>query len=226
MKKVILLPALAVLATIAACKTQPIDERPTAAATQTAARQSDASPATSQAFDYYLLTLSWSPEYCHSHPADIQCAQHSTFVLHGLWPENNDGSYPENCSSAAGPSDPTQYSDIYPDAGLLQHEWKTHGTCSGLSPDAFFRLARQAVHSVLVPPTFTTLNKQISLPPAKILGLFTDANPSLTSSNLAMNCGSNYLTAVEVCLDKSLHPIACGKLRSCRANTVRIPPPQ
>lgn len=229
MKKQFLLPALVLLLLLTACNTQTpsTHEGPSAITTQKSAQPRTAAPAAaSQPFDYYLLNLSWSPEYCHSHPSDIQCAQHSTFVLHGLWPENNNGTYPENCSNAPGPSDPSQYSDIYPDPGLLQHEWKTHGTCSGLAPDAFFQLARTAFRSVQIPPTFTTLDKQISLPPAQILGLFTEANPSITSSSLAMSCGSNYLTAVEVCLDKQARPIACGKLPSCRANSVRIPPPQ
>jgi ribonuclease T2 len=225
MKKQFLPAILALLLPLAACNTQPAQEHPAAPAPRAAAEPL-AATAASKPFDYYLLNLSWSPEYCHSHPSDIQCAQHSTFVLHGLWPENNDGTFPENCSNAAGPSNPSQYSDIYPDAGLLAHEWKTHGTCSGLSPDAFFQLARQAFHSVQIPQTLSTLNKQISLPPAKILGLFTEANPSITNASLAMSCGSNYLTAVEVCLDKQAHPIACGKIRSCRANSVRIPPPQ
>ena len=179
-----------------------------------------------QNFDYYLLNLSWSPEYCHSHPTATECAQHPAFVLHGLWPQNLNGTYPQNCSNAPGPSDPAKFSDIYPDPGLLEHEWKTHGTCSGLAPDAFFTLARTAFHSVAIPPKLTQLTHQISMPPSQILGLFTTANPSITNSNLALSCGNNYLTAVEVCLDKTLHPTACGPIRSCRANTVRIPPPQ
>jgi ribonuclease T2 len=210
---------------LAGCRAQQPIEHP-ARATRSTAHSSAAVPSGPQNFDYYLLNLSWSPEFCHSHPSDIQCSQHSTFVLHGLWPENNDGSYPETCSSARGPSDPSEYSDIYPDAGLLQHEWKTHGTCSGLSPDAFFQLARRAVHSVVIPQSLASLDRQISLPPAKILGLFTEANPTIPPTSLAMTCGSNYLTAVEVCLDKSLHPVACSGIRSCRANTVRIPPPR
>jgi ribonuclease T2 len=40
-----------------------------------------------------------------------------------------------------------------------------------------------------------------------------------------VSCGNNYLTAIEVCLDKSLHPVPCTGIRSCRANTVRIPAP-
>ena len=179
----------------------------------------------SQNFDYYLLNLSWSPEFCYSHPNATECASRPAFVLHGLWPQNIDGTYPQNCSSAPGPANPSQYRDIYPDAGLLQHEWRTHGTCSGLAPDDFFNAARAAFQSIAIPPTLTQLTSQISLPPAQILGLFTTANPGINRSSLALSCGNNFLTAVEVCLNKQLQPTACGPIRSCRANTVRIPPP-
>ena len=130
-----------------------------------------AQPSVTQNFDYYLLNLSWSPEFCHSHPNATECAQHSAFVLHGLWPQNDNGTYPQNCSPEPGPRDPAAFSDIYPDPGLLVHEWRTHGTCSGLSPDAFFTLARSAFHSVAIPPTLSTLDHQISMPPSQILDL-------------------------------------------------------
>jgi ribonuclease T2 len=176
-------------------------------------------------FDFYLLNLSWSPEYCHSHSAAPECAAHAAFVLHGLWPENANGQNPENCSNAAGPADPSAYKDIYPDSSLLEHEWKAHGTCSGLSPDAFFTTARTAFHLVRIPPLLSGLTAQVLMPPQQILGLFAMANPSMPQSSLALTCGSNDLTAVEVCMDKSLHPISCTGVRSCRANMVRIPPP-
>jgi ribonuclease T2 len=187
--------------------------------------QAIGSPTGPQNFDYYLLNLSWSPEFCYSHASAPECGRHSTFVLHGLWPQNSDGSYPQHCSNAPGPADPAQYSDIYPDPGLLEHEWQTHGTCSGLSPDDFFRTARAAFQSFTVPPKLAQLDTQISLPPDQILSLVQQSNPSIPSNSLVLSCGNNYLTAVEVCLDKQLHAIACGPVRSCRARTVRIPPP-
>jgi ribonuclease T2 len=203
-------------------KPKPVPEpipRPhaTAFAAQTSATQN---------FDYYLLNLSWSPEFCHSHPGATECAQHAAFVLHGLWPQNNDGAYPHDCSTEPGPRNPAAFSDIYPDRGLLNHEWRTHGTCSGLSPDAFFTLARQATHSVAIPTELTSLDHQISMPPTEILSLFRKANPSFPSDSFALSCGNNYLTAIEVCMNKTLQPTACSPIRSCRANTVRIVPPQ
>ena len=152
---------------------------------------SAATPAQSSAaaFDYYVLNLSWSPEFCYSHPSAPECGEHKAFVLHGLWPQNNDG------------------------------------TCSGLDADAFLSTARSAYRSVRIPPEFASLTHQGSASPDVILGLFIQYNPAIPRASLALDCGHNYLTAVEVCLDKSMHPTACSGLRSCRANVVRIPPP-
>jgi len=218
MKSAILLAALALLLPLSACKSRQEPTDPTHAMTS--------GRATASNFDYYLLNLSWSPEFCYSHPGAAECSSHSTFVLHGLWPQNNDGTYPENCSNAPGPSDPSTFSDIYPDQGLLEHEWHTHGTCSGLSADGFFVTARTALRSIAIPPELAGLTSQTSMPPAEIITLFHRSNPTIPSDSLAVSCGNNYLTAVEVCFDKTLHPIACGPIRSCRANTIRIPPPR
>ncbi len=225
MKQIALIACLALLLPLTGCG--PHAQNPPSGAASSDATQPAASPntATSAGFDFYLLNLSWSPEFCFSHPSAAECAAHPAFVLHGMWPQNNDGTYPENCSNAPGPSDPARYKDIYADQGLLAHEWQTHGTCSGLGADAFFSAARTAYHSVAIPPTLTGLTSQTSLPPDQILDLFTASNPAIPRSSLVLSCGHNYLTAVEVCLDKSLHPIACSQVRSCRANTVRIPPP-
>ena len=176
-------------------------------------------------FDFYLLNLSWSPEFCHSHPDAAECAEHARFVLHGLWPERMDGSYPENCSDAPGPASPAQYADVYPEAGLLEHEWRAHGTCSGLSADAFFGAARRAYEAVKIPGALATLTAQTMMTPDAIAEAFTAANPGFAQGSVVVSCGHNYLTAVEVCLDKTLKPMACPALRSCRANVVRIPAP-
>jgi ribonuclease T2 len=226
MNRLFLLPLGSALLLLCGCNSQSPNKPDDPNLTPQAATLSTESAAASKNFDYYLLNLSWSPEYCHSHPAGTECAQHPTFVLHGLWPEKKDGTYPENCSNLPGPADPSQYKDIYPDAGLLQHEWKTHGTCSGLSPDAFFNLARATFYFVTIPPELANLQKQVSMPPGKVLELFTATNPSFTSDKLALSCGNNYLTAIEACVDKQGHPTKCGELKSCRANSVRIPPPQ
>src|SRR5205823_211721 len=52
-------------------------------------------------FDYYVLSLSWAPTYCQTHADDrAECSGKGFgFVLHGLWPQYDNGGYPENCAT-------------------------------------------------------------------------------------------------------------------------------
>ena len=174
-------------------------------------------------FDYYLLTLSWSPEFCHSHADRPECQSgHRGFVVHGLWPQYTDG-YPENCSTAPGLSNPAEMADIMPDAGLVNHEWSTHGTCSGLDAENYFKLLRRAFRSVKVPERFTASRENLSISPQEVKNEFVQANPNLRADELTVSCGNNYLTSVSLCLTKDLKPTACQNLRDCRANVTRVP---
>lgn len=175
------------------------------------------------AFDYYLLTLSWSPEFCHSHPDKPECRSgHHGFVVHGLWPQYLDG-YPEHCSNAPGPQRPEEMIDIMPDAGLVAHEWSTHGTCTGLDAESYFKLIRRAFTSLKLPERFVDARENFSITPEDVKRDFVQANPHFSNEEMTVSCGNNYLTAVSLCLSKDLKPITCRNLRDCRANTIRVP---
>lgn len=174
-------------------------------------------------FDYYLLTLSWSPEFCHSHPDKSECQSgHHGFVVHGLWPQYANG-YPEHCSTAPGLSNPAEMADIMPDAGLVAHEWSTHGTCSGLDADGYFKLLRRAFMSVKIPERFAAARENFSISSDEVKSAFVQANSGISSAEVTVSCGNNYLTAVSVCFSKDLKPVACQNLRDCRANVIRVP---
>ncbi len=187
-------------------------------------------------FDFYLLNLSWSPDFCNnmktlspqersSAGRDLECSAPHAFVLHGLWPQNFDGTYPNNCAQRPGPAHPERNLDMTPNLALLKHEWAKHGTCTTLSPDAFFATARQAYTSVQIPGTLQQVDKELMLSPAVILDLFYAANPSFPQGSFALSCGGNRLTAIEACFSKDgVQPIACQGIRTCRANVVRITP--
>src|SRR5277367_4549479 len=178
-------------------------------------------------FDYYLLNLSWEPEFCHSRRnADSEECQAGGrgFVVHGLWPQFTNG-YPEHCSNAPGPSDPSRLLDFMPTTWLVQHEWSTHGTCSGLSADDYFSLVRKARASINIPEKLARPSQSFSIMPSDVKQAFVEANPGLGSEDIAVSCGNNYLTAVEFCLSKdSLKPMACSAVRDCRANVIRVAP--
>ena len=174
-------------------------------------------------FDYYVLSLSWSPEFCHSHPSNVECRAHSGLVVHGLWPQYVDG-YPENCSTQPGPSNPSSLADIMPEPSLVAHEWAFHGTCSGLDPDAYFKLVRQAFESVKIPERLAAPQQMFSMTPQQLKQEFVAANRNLSDEDLAVGCGNNYLTSVSVCFTKQLQPRACQGIRGCRAHTIRVAP--
>lgn len=190
------------------------------------ARQRRARPVGSASgkFDFYLLNLSWSPEFCATHPGSSECAAHPGFIVHGLWPQNADGSYPEHCDTEPGPTDPAEWTDVIPNVGLIIHEWQTHGTCTGLGADDYFATVRKAFHEVKIPSSIGAGSEETMMPPHAILDQFARANPSFPRASLALSCGNNRLTAVEVCMSKDLQPEACSGVRSCRANAVKITP--
>lgn len=186
-------------------------------------RSRPASQGTPGVFDYYLLTLSWSPEFCHSHADRPECQSgHHGFVVHGLWPQYVSG-YPEHCSNAAGLANPAKVADIMPDAELVAHEWSTHGTCSGLDAESYFQLLRRAFTSIKVPSRFADAHDNVSVPPEEVKKEFVRANPNLSAEDMTVSCGNNYLTAVSFCMTKDLKPIACQGVRDCRATVIRVP---
>ena len=175
-------------------------------------------------FDFYLLNLSWSPEFCATHPASEECAAHPGFIVHGLWPQDADGSYPQHCGSRPGPSSAEAYADVIPNAGLVRHEWETHGTCTAYDADTYFGVVRKAFHEVKIPALLTGTDHELRMPPGAIVDAFAAANPAFPAGSIAVSCGNNRLTAVEVCLAKDLRPEACSGVRSCRAIVVKVTP--
>ncbi len=176
-------------------------------------------------FDYYLLNLSWSPEFCSLHDTNPQCAARPGFIVHGLWPENKDGTWPAFCAERPGPEHPEKNLDLTPDSSLLAHEWAKHGTCTTLTPEGFFALERQAFHSVVIPRLFVGLDHEVLLKPEAIVELFARANPTFPANSFVVSCGNNRLTAIEACLSKDgLKPMTCREVHACHAQVVRIAP--
>jgi ribonuclease T2 len=216
--------AIALLA-FAGCGPSPNAAAPSSQPTAQTSRATLPTPtAQGQPYDFYILNLSWSPEFCFIHPTNPQCAAHTGFVVHGLWPQNNDGTYPEHCGSRPGPSTDAIFEGLMPTASLAMHEWETHGTCTPYDADAYFGLIRRAYQSVEIPAEFTSTTRQTMEPPADIIGSFARINAGFPPGSIALSCGNNYLTAIEVCFDKSFNPIACSGIRTCRANAVKITP--
>lgn len=182
-------------------------------------------------FDFYLLTLSWAPEFCATHPGNASPAEcdphrHYGLVVHGLWPENDDGSYPQHCAPARPVAQSTvqQMLPIMPDRGLIQHEWSTHGTCSGLETKEYFDDVQKAFRQLQIPREYRAPAQANNEKPSDIEQKFADANHAPRGA-FRVSCSNSEFVALEVCLTKDLQFRDCGAaLRDCRAPRVQVRP--
>jgi ribonuclease T2 len=179
-------------------------------------------------FDYYVLSLSWSPAYCATHPKDEQqCgAQRYGLVLHGLWPQYARGGFPETCATEATlDEDARTYANgIFPSEKLVVHEWNKHGTCSGLDAMSYFTESERARNSISVPERLEPGTRVLNATAQEIMRMIRDSNPGLTSSMLTVHCAGPQLSEVRVCLSRSLDPQECGNgmRSSCRAGKIQV----
>jgi ribonuclease T2 len=176
-------------------------------------------------FDYYVLSLSWSSAWCELEGdarSDPQCdpGRGLTFVLHGLWPQYEDG-WPSHCRTAErdpGRAMTSAMADIMGGAGLAFYQWKKHGRCSGLSPEAYFRTARAAYDSIAVPDLFRNVSRPLVLPASVIEAAFLETNPGLQRDQVTITCSEGLIQEVRICLSPDLSPRRCGDdvIRDCR----------
>lgn len=185
------------------------------------------------AFDFYVLSLSWSPSYCatRDRPDGLQCGgpRPFAFVVHGLWPQYEKG-YPQDCDRSAPRLPQRQIDgmlDLMPSPGLVIHEWRKHGTCSGLSATAYFDLVRSARAKVQIPPSYVNPTDYRMVSPAEVETAFIAANPGLEANMLSVDCDKTRLREVRICLSKSLTFRPCPEVdaKSCPAGRRLAVPP-
>ncbi|MEO6298656.1 MAG: ribonuclease T2 [Paracoccaceae bacterium] len=186
-------------------------------------------------FEYYVLSLSWSPNWCQltgDARGDPQCdaGRGLTFIAHGLWPQYKVG-YPSDCvTTETDPSrsDTAAMADIMGGAGLAFHEWKKHGRCSGLSSDAYFNTLRRAYANVTIPPLFAKMTSDLKVPALVIQDAFLESNPALAAENVTVTCDGAMIEEVRICLNKDLSPRVCGMYedRDCTLQDAELDAPR
>ena len=184
-------------------------------------------------FDYYLLSLSWSPAFCLGSPGSAECSgsRRYGFIVHGLWPQNEQG-WPQYCNVHVPVADETVQSiiDIMPARQLVYHEWSAHGTCSGLEPGAFFALVRRAYAGVRLPAQYSDISQPLQQSPESVTAAFSKANPGLAERSIVVTCSGQSLPRlreVHICLDRDLRSRACSAdaaREACHAPTLLVPP--
>ncbi len=186
-----------------------------------------------ESFDYYVLTLSWSPGFCETGGAakqPTQCARGAGagFGVHGLWPNSATGPNPEDCGDAYVPAAALRLSDgVYTDEGLARYEYRKHGTCSGLDPQAYFAAVKTLHDGIVVPETLKAPRETLRVSPEALTQAFIAANANLAAEDMAIGCRDGELVDVRICVAKSLTAFAqCPKVagHTCHAASITVAP--
>jgi len=206
------------------------------AGSASAAPAQDARQNAAGQFDFYVLSLSWSPSFCAAaaerdtaRAPSLQCgARPYSFVVHGLWPQYDRG-FPEYCQVPAprlARGIVSSMLDLMPAPGLIFNEWDRHGTCSGLPPRAYFEAVRKARAVVKIPAEYIDLHEPLAVTPAAVEDAFKSANPGLPSDGIAVGCDKKRLTEVRICLSKDFQFRGCAEVarRSCNRDQLIMPP--
>ena len=182
-------------------------------------------------FDYYVMALSWSANWC-AYEGDNrnspQCdPKHDHgWILHGLWPQYERG-YPADCRTSFRPPSRGQtgdMADIMGTSGLAWHQWNKHGVCSGLNSDDYYALSRQAYGKVTRPEVFRKLTDPVTLPASLIEEAFIQSNPTLEPDQITVTCRQGYIQEARICLTRALEFRDCGAdvVRDCTAESARF----
>lgn len=175
-------------------------------------------------FDYYVLSLSWSPTWCAVEGDARQSSQCNAtarfgWVLHGLWPQYHRG-WPSHCKTAERPPSRRMTSgmaDIMGTGGLAWYQWKKHGSCTGLSAPQYYAQAREAYERVNRPQVFRKLKAPVKLPASVVEEAFLKANPGWEADMVTITCRAGRIAEARLCLSKALEPVPCGRdvVRDC-----------
>ena len=184
-------------------------------------------------FDYYLMSLSWSPTWCAlegDRRGSPQCDAEADYgwVLHGLWPQYEEG-WPSYC--VTGERNPSRaetaaMADIMGSGGSAWHQWNKHGRCSGLPPEEFYALAREAYARVERPEILGKLTKAVRLPASVVEDAFLEANPEMRADQITVTCKAGRIQEARICLTRDLTLRDCGQdvVRDCTMRDALLDP--
>lgn len=185
-------------------------------------------------FDYLILALSWSPQFC----ADEKNQKHNTeqcvisnakgnksfskidngLVVHGLWPQFNDGGYPQNCQKIyLEKNEILSAQQLFPSKKLMFNEWNKHGSCYSANPQKYFSAISKLKEQVdlIIPAELVNPQKpERTTAEELILKFITTAknnNIKLQTNNLVIQCtgAGRFLKEIRICYAKDLTFTTC-----------------
>lgn len=195
--------------------------------------QSDNTKMNDSSFDSYIYSMSYQPEFCRENNEKFDGCQNfmeiweGQLTIHGLWPNRNDGSWPQTCSDEQfnlslldDLSDELEQN--WPNVKALKpgsrshesfwsHEWSKHGTCSGLNQHDYFAMA---LHLLLPTPPIVKDNYGAVVKRKEL-------EEGYDGSDMAVfACKYGYLSEVRLCFEK-MEDGTVGDRVACPASNLK-----
>lgn len=185
-------------------------------------------------FDYWMLSLSWSPQYCRLKPADQECkgvrgfVEPFGFVAHGLWPQFEVGR-PQRCEENPDPVPDELISRMLatmPSAAMIRNQWRRHGTCSGMGQEEYFMFVERAVRRIEIPEAYRQPDDYVDTTLEKVKSDFLAINPELNDASIALQCSGRWLKEIRICYTPDMQPRDCGRdiEDRCRSGKISLRP--
>lgn len=163
--------------------------------------------------DYWVLRLSWSPEYCN---ADLASRQPQCRDEHYLLPVGlvRHTQFEELRRCGKAPELPPEvfnrlFNLTYNENSLRRH-WRTYGACTGLEPKEYAIQLDYAASKLTTPESFERLRESRRFELGEFKTALMRANPGLEEDAIALDCSAGWLKEISVCLDDAMHFRACG----------------
>eukprot|EP01130_Rhizamoeba_saxonica_P006680 TRINITY_DN2663_c0_g1_i1.p1 TRINITY_DN2663_c0_g1~~TRINITY_DN2663_c0_g1_i1.p1 ORF type:complete len:254 (-),score=35.29 TRINITY_DN2663_c0_g1_i1:291-974(-) len=179
-------------------------------------------------YDYLLFVQEWPSTLCNY--GSKSCLKNAVgvdfFTVHGLWPERNDGSWPQFCSGQKW--DPQQVEPLRADMNKLwpsfygdfnsfwDHEWSKHGTCMAKDSVYVHDLFQYFNATIGLRKTYDfyyILSQKQIVPDDKAryeLSSITNAVEGWVGAKPAITCKKGELDTIVLCVDKSLDLQDCN----------------
>lgn len=166
----------------------------------------------------YILSLSWSPEFCRTRKDSPRHARQCSgrngsfgLIVHGLWPQGA-SSWPQWCSARSERPRGAQLARqmcVQPSASLAMRQWAKHGSCMVDRPDLYFRITR-ILHRSLDWPDLDRLSRQEGLTAGDIREAWMQANTNWRCEMIAVKLNERgWLEEIRLCYGRDWLPAAC-----------------
>lgn len=166
----------------------------------------------------YILSLSWSPEFCRTRKDSRRHARQCSgrggsfgLIVHGLWPQGQ-RSWPQWCAARSTRPTGAQLARqmcVQPSTSLAMRQWAKHGSCLVDRPDLYFRITR-ILHRSLDWPDLDRLSREDGLTAGRIREAWIEANTNWRREMISVQLNERgWLEELRLCYGRDWLPTAC-----------------